>query len=84
MRNGNDMWKQNELHQRRLTPPVPVKDKLVVGDFEGYMHVLSQDDGSLLARVELDGSPIEATPVVFEDIVYVYTTGGNLAALSLE
>ncbi len=84
MRNGNDMWKQNELHQRRLTPPVPVKDKLVVGDFEGYVHVLSQDDGSLLARVELDGSPIEATPVVFEDIVYVYTTGGNLAALSLE
>ena len=32
MRNGSDLWKQDELHQRRLTPPVPVKDKLVVGD----------------------------------------------------
>ncbi len=84
MRNGGDMWKQDELHQRRLTTPVPVKDKLVVGDFEGYVHVLSQEDGSLLARLEVDDTPIEAAPVVFDDVVYVYTSGGKLAALSLE
>lgn len=84
MRNGSDLWKQDELHQRRLTAPVPVKDKLVVGDFKGYLHVLSQEDGSLLAREEIDGTPIEATPVVFDDIVYVYTSGGKLAALTVE
>jgi outer membrane protein assembly factor BamB len=84
MRGGGDLWKQNELHQRRLTQPVPVKDKLVVGDFEGYVHVLSQDDGSLLARLEVDGSPIEAAPVVYDDIIYVYTSGGKLAALIVE
>jgi outer membrane protein assembly factor BamB len=84
MRNGSELWKQNELHQRRLTPPVPVKDKLVVGDFEGYVHVLSQDDGGLLARLEVDDTPIQASPVVYDDVVYVYTSGGELAALSLE
>ena len=84
MRNGSDLWKQNELHQRRLTPPVPVKDKLVVGDFEGYVHVLSQEDGGLLARLEVDNTPIEAQPVVYDDVVYVYTSGGELAALSVE
>ena len=84
MRNGNDLWKQKELHQRRLTPPIPLKDKLVVGDFEGYVHVLSQEDGSLQARVEVDDTPIEASPVVYDDVVYVYTTGGELAALALE
>ena len=84
MRDGSDLWKQTELHQRRLTPPVPVKDKLVVGDFEGFVHVLSQDDGGLLARVEVDDTPIQAAPVVYDDIVYVYTTGGKLAALALE
>ena len=84
MHNGSDLWKQDELHQRRLTPPIPVKDKLVVGDFEGYVHVLSQDDGGLLARVEVDDTPIQAPPVVYDDVVYVYTTGGELAALSLE
>ena len=84
MRNGSDLWKQKQLHQRRLTPPVPVKDKLVVGDFEGYVHVLSQEDGGLLARLEVDDTPIEATPVVFDNIVYIYTTGGELAALALD
>lgn len=84
MRNGSDMWKQKELHQRRLTPPVPVKDKLVVGDYEGYVHVLSQDTGGLLARLEVDDTPIDAPPVVYNDALYVYTTGGELAALVLE
>lgn len=84
MRNGSDMWKQKALHQRRLTPPAPIRDKLVVGDLEGYVHVLSQDTGALLARLPLDGSAIEATPVVFDNHVYVYTSGGKLAALNLE
>ena len=84
MRDGGDLWKQNELHQRRLTAPALVKDKLVVGDFEGYVHVLSQDDGSLLAREQIGDEPIEAAPVVFDDVVYVYTSGGKLAALTVE
>lgn len=84
MRNGSDLWKQDELHQRRLTTPTPIKDKLVVGDLQGYVHVLSQEDGSLLARVEVDDTPIEAPPVVYDDIVYVFTTGGKLAALNVE
>ena len=84
MRNGGDLWKQDELHQRRLTAPVPVKDKLVVGDYQGFVHVLSQDDGKLLAREEIDDTPIEAAPVVYDDIVYVYTSGGKLAALTVE
>lgn len=84
MRGGGDLWKQDELHQRRLTAPVPVKDKLVVGDFEGYVHVLSQDDGSLLAREQVDDTPIEAAPVIYDDVVYVYTSGGKLAALTVE
>lgn len=84
MRSGNDLWKQAELHQRRLTAPAPVKDKLVVGDFEGYVHVLSQEDGGLLAREQVDSDPIEANPVVYDDVVYVYTSGGKLAALTVE
>lgn len=84
MRNGSDMWKQDELHQRQLTPPILIKDKLVVGDYEGYVHVLSQEDGSLLAREQIDDTPIQAPPVVFDDVVYVYTSGGSLAALTVE
>ena len=73
-RDGGDLWKQSDLHQRRLTAPAVVKNMLVVGDFEGYLHLLSQDDGSR----------IEAAPVVFEDVIYVYTGAGTLAAVTLD
>lgn len=84
MRSGADLWKQDELHLRRLTAPALVKDYVVVGDFEGYLHLLSQEDGSLAGRVRVDKSAIVATPVVFDDVVYVYTSGGTLAAIAVE
>lgn len=84
MRTGADLWKQAELHQRRLTVPALVKDKLVVGDLEGYLHALSAEDGSLAGRVQVDDEAIFATPVVYDDVVYVYTGGGTLAAVAME
>jgi outer membrane protein assembly factor BamB len=83
-RDGGDLWKQAELHQRRMTAPAVIKNLLVVGDFEGYLHLLAQDDGSLQGRLQLDGSPIEAAPVVFDDVIYVYTSAGTLAAVSVD
>lgn len=84
MNSGADLWKQASLHQRRLTSPVPVKDYVVVGDFEGYLHFLSKDDGSLVARIQIDDTPIEAPPVVFEDVVYAYSVDGVIAAVTLD
>jgi outer membrane protein assembly factor BamB len=84
LRTGADLWKQNELHQRRLTVPALIGNKLVVGDFEGYVHVLSAEDGSLLGRLQVEDEPILAPPVVYQDVIYVYTAGGTLAALDLE
>jgi outer membrane protein assembly factor BamB len=84
MRDGGDLWRQTDLHQRRLTAPVLVKDYVVLGDFEGYLHVLSADDGSLKARIRIDKSPIEEPPSVFDDILYVYTAGGTLAAVAVD
>lgn len=84
MRDGGDLWKQDALHQRRLTAPALINESLVVGDFEGYLHVLSQDDGSLVGRLELDDSPIEEPPTVYDNVLYVYTSGGKLAAVTVE
>ena len=81
---GADLWKQTELHQRKLTRPALVKNYLVVGDFEGYLHILSQDDGGITGRIRIDDSPIEVPPVVYDDVVYVYSQGGLLAAVVLE
>lgn len=85
LKDGADHWKQDILHQRRLTVPAQLRDYLVVGDFEGYLHLLRADDGSLVGRIEVDsGEPFIATPEVHEDTVYVYSAGGRLAALRIE
>jgi len=81
-RSSSALWKQDQLHKRRLTAPAIQKEFVVVGDFEGYLHWLSQDDGRLLARIQIGSDPIEAAPVVVDDVLYVYGKGGALAAVT--
>ncbi len=81
LRSGGGLWKQDELHQRKLTAPAVYKNYAVVADLEGYVHFLSQEDGSQLARVRIGKKPIETRPLVYDEAVYIYTTDGELAAL---
>jgi hypothetical protein len=43
---GASVWKQDKLAYRRLTAPLIVGARIVVGDGQGYLHVLSPDDGA--------------------------------------
>jgi len=79
--NGASLWKQKDLHQRKLTAPVAYQSYVVVGDFEGYVHWLSSTDGRQLGRIQITDSAIEAKPVVVDGTVYVYAKDGTLAAL---
>jgi outer membrane protein assembly factor BamB len=83
-RNGASLWKQKELHQRRLTAPAVYENYVVVGDFEGYVHWLSITDGRQLGRVQITDSAIDAQPVVLDNTVYVYAKDGTLAALKIK
>ena len=55
---GASVWKQDKLLYRRLSAPIAVDGKVVVGDGFGFLHVLSPDDGSLIGRLATDGTPI--------------------------
>ncbi|MET0069990.1 MAG: outer membrane protein assembly factor BamB [Candidatus Thiodiazotropha sp.] len=79
--NGATLWQQKKLHARKLSAPAMVDDKIVVGDFDGYLHWLSQEDGRQLARIRVSGDAIRLKPLVMDDIVYVLDEGGNLSAL---
>ncbi|NBT45150.1 MAG: outer membrane protein assembly factor BamB [Gammaproteobacteria bacterium] len=81
--NGVEKWKQTALHQRRLTVPATVRNYVVVGDFEGYLHALSADDGRLVGRLEMDNEPILAPPVFHEETLFVYSSSGVLAAIGI-
>ena len=81
--NGVEKWKQTALHQRRLTVPATVRNYVVVGDFEGYVHALSADDGRLVGRLEIDNEPILAPPVFHDETLFVYSSSGVLAAIGI-
>jgi outer membrane protein assembly factor BamB len=83
-RNSASLWRQDKLKWRQLTAPLGVGRYVVVGDFEGYVHWLSREDGRMLARVRVDSSGILASPVAYRDIVFIYGRGGTLTALQVQ
>ncbi len=80
---GTQLWKQEALRLRDLTAPTRYANTLVVGDYEGYLHWLSPDDGSFLARERAAGERISAAPLVVGQNVYVQGEDGTLAAFTL-
>ncbi len=83
-RNSASLWRQDKLKNRQLTAPLGIGRYVVVGDFEGYVHWLSREDGRMLARVRVDGNGILAPPVAYRDIVLIYGKGGTLTALQVQ
>ncbi len=82
--NGATLWKQEKLKARQITRPVSIKNTLVVGDYEGYLHWLSPFDGHFLARVDTDGSGILVPPIEHNGRLYVVTRDGELSAWSIQ
>ncbi len=77
---GEAAWRMEKLLRRDLSAPAIVGDYLVVGDFEGYLHWLAQRDGHIAVRARVSSSPIHATPIVRDDVLYVYADDGSVAA----
>jgi outer membrane protein assembly factor BamB len=78
---GKPLWKNDTLKNRNLGTPYLLGPDVVVGDYEGYVHFLSREDGKLLARVKTDGSAITAAPVAVDNTLIVQTHDGHLYGL---
>ena len=78
---GASVWKQDALRARSLTAPVAVGGGVVVGDFEGYVHLMAVDDGRFLGRTQVGSAAIIAPPVVYDGVLYVANAKGQIQAL---
>jgi outer membrane protein assembly factor BamB len=81
---GTSVWRNNKLANRRLSAPVSFGRAVVVGDGQSYIHFLSREDGSFLARITTDGSRIVAAPVVAGANLIFQTQAGTLVALAAD
>ena len=80
---GTISWKQAMFEGRKPSAPLYLDGYLIVGDYEGYIHVLSAQTGQYLTRVKIGGNGIQSQPIAIGDSVFVQTNDGTLAALKL-
>lgn len=77
---GLDLWTNDQMMRRGLTAPVAFADIVVVADREGYMHVISAEDGQMVGRTKVDGSGVRAPMATDGTLIFVQDDGGDLSA----
>ena len=81
---GAGMWKQSRLGSKKLTRPTIVGAYIVVADDQGFVNVIRNYDGSLVARSKTDGSMIKTPPTAMPDGFAVQTIEGGVYAFSTQ
>ncbi|MCP4076514.1 MAG: outer membrane protein assembly factor BamB [Gammaproteobacteria bacterium] len=81
-RTGSAFWKQDVFNARKLTAPLILDDKIVVADFEGYIHWLSKIDGAQLARIQPSEVRYIAQPQAQDSRVIVIDVSGEVTVLT--
>ncbi len=75
---GAGMWKQSRLGSKNLSAPLVSGHYVVVGDDQGFVSLLRNYDGVVLARAATDGSPILTAPKSMPDGFAVQTFDGGV------
>jgi outer membrane protein assembly factor BamB len=80
---GRAVWRQDKLARRQVTAPLSLGIWVVVADAEGYLHVLSADDGSFVARAKV-GDAVRTAPVDIGPGFAVQTVKGSVVAFRIK
>lgn len=80
-----ELWRQDQLAWRQPTQPIVLGDYLLVGDFEGYIHILSLEDGSLQGQLQYDSEGLRVPfRVISDNRLLVYGNSGEMSVFSIE
>ena len=75
-----ESWINSDYLNRDLSNGVSYKDNIVVGDFEGYVHVINILNGRTVGREKLSRNPIK-TILSRSDSLYVIDEAFNLISI---
>lgn len=77
---GQQAWSTDRLLHRELSAPTLLGRAVAVGDDSGWVHLISREDGSELARLATDGSPVLSAPLLADNTLVVQTRRGGVFA----
>lgn len=78
---GDEVWKQEVLAHRRLSPPAMLGSLVAVADLEGYVHFFDAQTGELAGRIHALGERVTAPPLVVGDLLIMMDEKGRIVAL---
>ncbi|MBR9911208.1 MAG: outer membrane protein assembly factor BamB [Gammaproteobacteria bacterium] len=81
---GTLVWENDQLIRRQVGAPQTFGNYVAVADFEGYVHIMNQSDGTFVARRKVDGDGVRSPMQGVDNILYVYGNSGDLVALRAE
>ena len=81
---GEVIWSNEQLLRRNITAPQTLADYVAVADSEGYLHVMSQEDGRFVARKKIDGDGVRSAMISDGEVLYVMGNSGKLVALKVK
>jgi len=81
--NGDLAWSADQFQRRKLAEPVVLNKQVLVGDFDGWVHLLDRDTGKTRSRLSTDGSAV-VTVALLRDTALVATKSGGLFAIKAE
>ncbi|MCL7930902.1 outer membrane protein assembly factor BamB [Halomonas llamarensis] len=78
---GREVWRNDTLEGRWITAPAFADGRLVFGDAEGYLHLVSAREGKIVGRTRVDSAGISLRPVTEGGTVHVQANNGRLETL---
>ncbi|MDR2127487.1 MAG: outer membrane protein assembly factor BamB [Burkholderiaceae bacterium] len=75
---GERAWLSERLMWRDLTGPLVLGRSVILGDSQGWVHMLARVDGSHVNRMMTDSSGVAAPPVVAGNTLVVVTRAGGV------
>lgn len=80
---GNTDWQLDSLKYRQISAPAQMRQYIVVGDAQGFLHWVNQKSGKYSGRAYIDRSGIFASPIVENGVLYALSNKGRLSAYTL-
>jgi len=81
---GEQVWRQEALSMRRLSQPLSSGGSVLIADRDGIVHWFSREAGTVQARRDLNGGPIQSPPIAAGNLAIVQTMRGSVFGLATD